>query len=297
MPAPSQPNGAASKRQLRAILVIAHPGHELRVHGWLETARPDVWVITDGSGRSNQSRIDSTTRVLEATGAVAGPVYGEFSDADLYNAVLGFDHCRFTKLVDQLAVALMRDRVDFITGDAEEGYNPAHDICRLIINAAVKLANSKSASQIANYDFTLVSSPGRCSDELRNHSLWLNLGDASFARKLSAARNYPELQAEVEAALHGSGDLRFGKHTDLAQRARSNFGVTEANNFRVECLRPVNHHSTSAMWGGDTPFYEIYGERQVKSGHYNHVLRYREHMLPLAAALDSHVERAIDAGA
>jgi hypothetical protein len=296
MTAPPQPTGAASKQSSCAILVIAHPGHELRVHGWLETAHPAVWVVTDGSGRTNQSRIDSTTQVLQATGAVAGPVYGQFSDADIYNAVLSFDHRSFTNLVDQLVVALIRHRVDVIAGDAEEGYNPAHDICRLVINAAVRLAKSKSTNQITNYDFPLVGSPGHCADELRNQSLWLNLDNAAFARKVSAARNYPELQPEVEAALNGSDDVRFRKDPDLAQRARSDFGVTDVNNFRVECLRLVSHH-LSPTRNGDAPFYEVYGERQVKAGHYNHVLRYREHMLPLAAALDSHVERAIDAGA
>ena len=294
MPTDTQPNGH-SARKSRAILVVAHPGHELRVHGWLEKARPEVWVITDGSGRTNRSRLDSTTRVLEATGAVPGSVYGQFSDADLYDAVLKFDHRCFIDLVDQLVVALMRDNIDLVAGDAEEGYNPAHDICRLVINAAVGLVRNKLNKQIANYDFTLVGSPGRCSEELRPHSLRLSLDDAAFARKLSAARNYPELQAEVESALNGVDSERFRKDPVLAQRVRSDFGVTEVNNFRVECLRPVHSSSTLAA-NGDTPFYEVYGERQVKAGHYKLVLRYREHMLPLAAALDSHVERTIDAG-
>ena len=39
------------------------------------------------------------------------------------------------------------------------------------------------------------------------------------------------------------------------------------------------------------PFYEEYGERQVKAGHYTQVLRYREYMLPLAAGLEDHVKR------
>ena len=296
MPNHTQPNGDSQPRT-RAVLVVAHPGHELRVHGWLEKTHPDVWIITDGSGRTNKSRLDSTTRVLEATGAVPGPVYGQFSDADLYNAVLNFDHRCFTDLVDQLAAALLRDHIDLIAGDAEEGYNPAHDICRLVVNAAVRLARNKSNNQIANYDFTLVGSPDHCSEELRPHSLWLNLDDEAFARKLSSARNYPELQAEVESALHGVDHEGFRRDDELAQRVRSDFGVTNVNNFRVECLRRVNLHLASTLApNGDAPFYEVYGERQVAAGHYKHVLRYRDHMLPLAAALDSHVERTIDAG-
>jgi hypothetical protein len=257
----------------RAILVIAHPGHELRVHGWLEAMVPAVWILTDGSGHTGRSRLDSTTRVLESAGAVQGPVYGSMSDADLYNTVLGFNHRPFLDLADNLAAAILHEQVDYIAGDAEEGYNPGHDICRLIINAAVQLVQHKSSKPIRNYDFTLVGPPDQCPEDLRDHSLRLNLDDEAFARKLSAARNYPELQAEVETALNGG---------------RSN---TE-NQFRVECLRPVNSHSLAIRsLEDDPPYYEQYGEKQVKSGYYKQVLRYSKHMLPLARALDSYVER------
>jgi len=292
MPGLYQPLNSYSDLGRRAVLVVAHPGHELRVHRWLETARPNVWVLTDGSGRSQNSRIDSTTRVLEATGAAPGPVYGQLRDADLYTAVLNFDHRRFTDLVDQLATTLIRDDVDFVAGDAEEGYNPAHDVCRLVINAAVKLVERQTRMQIANYDFTLVSAPNRSPDEFRADALGLNLDEAAFTRKLAAARNYPELQAEVDSALNGPGNETFRQHSDLVERAHSTFGVTHANNFRLECLRPVdptvNSHISS---NGDAPFYEAYGEKQVRAGHYLNVLRYTEHMLPLAAALNAHVER------
>ena len=275
------------------MLVIAHPGHELRVHGWLETARPRVWVLTDGSGRTQNSRIDSTTRVLESTGAVRGSVYGQMSDADVYNAVLRHDHRQFIDLVDQLAATLMQNEVELIAGDAEEGYNPAHDICRFIINAAVCLVKQKTAKQIANYDFTLAGAPTLCLQDLQPSSLRFNLDDESFARKISAARNYPELQAEVDAALKGPGYETFREHSDLVEHSRSTFGVAEANDFRVECLRPVDARTASTTpLNGDRPFYEAYGEKQVVAGHYAKVLRYTEHMLPLATTLDSHVKRS-----
>jgi hypothetical protein len=250
----------------RTILVIAHPGHELRVHGWLEMKRPEVWVLTDGSGRTQRSRIRSTTRVLEATGGVPGPIYGHMTDIDLYKSVLNFEHDRFTAIVDQLAAALIRNNIECIAGDAREGYNPAHDLCRLVINAAVKSVRFKTDREILNYDFTLVGSPESCPDD---RALCLTLDEAAFARKISTARNYPELQAEVDAALNGS----------------------QANSFRLEHLRPVNLSSSNGF-GSQKPFYEEYGEQQVSAGHYTDVLRYREHMLPLADALDAFVERS-----
>ncbi|MGE0128099.1 MAG: hypothetical protein AB7U82_08465 [Blastocatellales bacterium] len=70
----------------RAALVVAHPSHELRVHGWLETARPLVFVLTDGSGRSGKSRLDWTTQVLERAGVERGRVYGRLTDLEEYVA-------------------------------------------------------------------------------------------------------------------------------------------------------------------------------------------------------------------
>lgn len=288
----SETDCVASQHRRRPILFIAHPGHELRVHGWLETTAPMVWILTDGSGHTGRSRIDSTTRVLESTGAVPGPVYGYMSDVDLYNTVIGFNHRPFIDLVDTLAASIIDEQVDCIVGDAEEGYNPGHDLCRLIINAAVKLVKRKSSKPVRSYDFTLIGPPDQCPEDLRDRSLRLTLDDAAFTRKLSAARNYPELQAEVETALNGTGNQTLTGHSKLAERLSTISGVTDASHFRVECLRPVNSHAlTFTPLQGDPPFYEHYGEKQVKSGYYKHVLRYSEHMLPLARALDSHVER------
>lgn len=284
----SHAQGAPQARQPRTALVIAHPGHELRVHGWLEAARPCVCVLTDGSGRTGRSRLDSTDRILDAAGARPGPVYGPFSDGELYAAVLEHEHSPFIRLVEELASMLVRERVEFVAGDAEEGYNPSHDICRLLVNAAVRLAGRRVGARISNYDFTLVGPPGHCPEQLRADSIRLELDEAAFARKLAAAHNYPELRAEVEAALSGAGSVGFREHPDLARKAGQDFVGTCPDDFRVEWLRPVVHAAPRASV---RPFYEGYGERRVQAGHYQRVLRHREHVLPLASALDEYVER------
>ena len=291
MPSDSHAHNVPQGKRPRAALVIAHPGHELRVHGWLEAARPRVCVLTDGSGRTGRSRLDSTTRVLDAAGARKGPVYGPLSDGELYAAVLEHEHAPFTRLVEELAATFVRERVEFVAGDAEEGYNPSHDICRLLVNAAVRLVNGTTGARIANYDFTLVGPSCHCPEHLRAGSLRLDLDEAAFARKLSAAHNYPELRVEVEAALSGAGSAGFREHPDLARQTGQDFKGACANDFRVEWLRPVVDGEQSSRANRERPFYEAYGERQVQAGHYRRVLRYREHVLPLAAALDAHVER------
>lgn len=252
----------------KAALVVAHPGHELRVHHWMELARPLVFVLTDGSGGSGEARIESTGRLLEVTEARQGAIYGRVSDREIYAAMLAHDHAFFLGLADELAAALAAEEIDYVVADAEEGYNPSHDVCRLVVDAAVRMAARRRPGGIAAYDFLLVGAPDECREELRPRAVRLQLDPGALERKLRAARAYPELAGEVERALE-----RFG-----------------AAPFSVELLRPVEGGRLPAY--DEAPFYETYGERQVAAGVYERVLRFHEHVLPLAEALRSHAERA-----
>ena len=118
-----------------------------------------MFVLTDGSGRGNHSRLPSTTRVLERAGATRGAVYGRFTDADVYRALLSGDVAVFTNTAALLAAALLDEGIDCVVADAAEGYNPTHDICRYLANAAVEIAARARTRPIANYEFDLVSAP------------------------------------------------------------------------------------------------------------------------------------------
>ena len=249
----------------RAALVVAHPGHELRVYGWLEFVCPSVFVLTDGSGRTGHSRLDATSMLLARVGAEPKSLYGRFTDAAIYAAILDHNVVLFTSLAEELATTLVREHVEYVVGDALEGYNPVHDICRYVINVAVVLAQRACGRRLANFDFPVIGQPDACPEELRDQAAWLRLDDTALARKLTAARNYAELAAEVQAALDTIG----------------------AEAFRIECLRPVAERVELAEV---PPFYERYGEQRVAARYYQRVLRYHEHMLPLAEALRAYAE-------
>lgn len=249
----------------RATLVVAHPGHELRVHGWLELARPTVFVFTDGSGRTAASRLHSTTAVIQAAGASPGGIFGRFTDAAFYTAVLEHDVPLFTALTAELAAALVEDQIDCVAGDAAEGYNPTHDVCRLVINAATRIATRIRNVPIANLEFPLVGRPG---SEGPAGALCLELEPAVLQRKLRAALGYPEMAGEVAAALEAWG----------------------AEAFRKECFRSVAQEDP-AREPEEPPYYERFGEERVGAGSYERVIRYREHILPLADALRSYDAR------
>jgi hypothetical protein len=246
----------------RAALVVAHPGHELRVYGWLETARPRVFVLTDGSGRLGRSRLPSTTNILTDVGSDYGSLYGRFTDRTIYEALLRHEHQLFIELARELADEFRRERIEYVAGDAIEGYSSSHDVCRMVVDAAVELAKRDGAPRLGNYDFPLKGRPDECPAHLREQSIWLDLDADTVERKLKAADNYPELAAEVETAIRENGKSAF----------------------RVECLRPVED-AGGERFAGEKPYYEQYGEQQVAAGYYQHVIRYREHLLPLTEAL------------
>jgi hypothetical protein len=250
------PAGADAPGRLTVptALVVAHPGHELRVHGWLERARPAVCVLTDGSGGAGASRLNSTLRVLAATGARRGPVFGRFADRDVYAHLLGRRLSPWLRLVDHLADFLARERVRLVACDAAEGYNPAHDLCRLVTEVAARRAGG-----VAVYDFPLVGPP-RCSSH-PGKTIRLRLDDQALARKLAAARDYPELAGEIESAIRAHG--------------------VEA--LRHEWLTRGDSWSDAAI--EQPPNYERFGAERVATGRYATVIRYRDHVRPVASTL------------
>jgi hypothetical protein len=259
---------------LRTALVVGHPGHELLVHGWLEVTRPIVCVLTDGSGRSSQSRLASTTKILNQTGAKCGGIYGRLTDTEAYAAILNHEYDLFIGLARELCEAFVVERIDYVVGDASEGYNPMHDVCRLVIDAAVTAAGRARGHRIANVEFSLIGQQGDCHKAPHVDGICRLLDDSAFARKISAAKEYAELAGEIQSRL---------KRTP-----------TEV--LRTECLRPVNL-GPSDHRGEHPPFYEQYGEKQVAAGYYHQVIRYKEHIAPLAEALGRDVEVQSKTGA
>jgi len=250
----------------RAGLVIAHPGHELRVYGWLAEAHPIVCILTDGSGSSGLSRLPRSKNIIAQVGARPGEIFGRFTDAAIYKTILESNIDLFCRLVDELSVELNQNDIDYVVGDASEGYNPVHDLCRLIINAAVRACWLRSNRAIANFDFPLIGRPDAGFPSRLDQAIQIDLDETQFHRKMTVAKCYSELRNEIEAATEGDG----------------------VSLFRKEYLWPVCQQRYDYVFA-EPPFYERYGERQVAAGVYQQVLRYHEHLLPIADALRRHV--------
>lgn len=256
-------NNGELRKESRAALVIAHPGHELRVHHWLERARPDVFVLTDGSGRSGQSRIEATTKILTAAGARSGSIYGRWTDREIYDAIRRGAVSEFVAFAQMLGKELLATNVNCIVADAAEGYNPSHDICRYIVDTVVEMVATTASRQLRSFEFGLVGRPDVCPDASRDGAIRVDLDQPAIARKIAAARGYAELKSEVDLVV-----TKFGEAV-----------------FATEYLLPANSAASLARFREAQPYYETYGEQQVAAGHYAEAIRYREHVEPLVSAV------------
>ena len=89
----------------------------------------------------------------------------------------------------------------------------------------------------------------------------IEVDDEMLAQKLGDLRDYSELAVEADRILEKEG----------------------IDSLKTECLRRVVDESRNGF--KEPPFYETYGEARVAAGFYKQVIRYRDHMIPIAEAL------------
>lgn len=255
-------------------IVVAHPGHELKVFGWLSEVMPRAYILTDGSG-AGASRLHGSAKLLKRAGVVPGEVFGAFSDAEIYGAILAGRMPLFLQMADQLAASFVRNGIDFVAGDATEGFNPTHDICRALLDAAIVIAERSVGRKIANYEFCLTEWEQHCW-EIHDRRCWhLRLEDSLLKKKLRAAAGYAPLRAEIQQAIASKGE----------------------EYFRIECLRSVGEALAAPspeLTPTPKPYYETSGEERVARGKYACVIRYRQHMLPILIALREYALKSVD---
>jgi hypothetical protein len=230
----------------------------------MEEFRPIYCCLTEGSGGNGTSRIASTGALLSRVGVTPGPIYGRYPDKEVYQLLLDGHVEVFTQLASELADFLVEARITYVAGDAVEGFNPVHDVCRFVIDGAVERVRRRTGRVIQNHDFVLDGKPDACPESLRAGLTRVDLDDEALDRKIEAAFAYRELREEVDLALG-----RFGRGA-----------------FGVEYLRPTTTRIMLEQFDHDLPVYEQYGQIRVNERRYDEIIRYRQHVLPVRRAID-----------
>lgn len=242
-----------------AALVLGHPSHELRVYQWLIENKPLVFILTDGSANRGFPVSEHTKKVLTEKGIPQGTLFGAFPDRTFYEHVRTLDFPFFRGLAEHLAAALSDESIEVVAGDAIEGFNPTHDLCRLITNAAILVANLSRRRPLQNLDFALVGPVFDPEHAGREDLVVIRLTEEEKAEKIRVAKGYPGVEADVERALRTFGEESFSE----------------------ECLRPVDEEKLFSELHDTKPAYERYGEERVRDGLYSFVIRYSEHLRPI----------------
>lgn len=248
-----------------SALIVAHSGHELFVSAWLRRSRPLVFILTDGSGRKSAPRVETSRCIVKSVGGRAGSVFGRCSDQAIYRAVIGRDLALFAGLAAEISQALADAGIRQVVFDAYERQYLSHDLCHIIASAAVAQAENLSGTAIHRLVYPMFGYFGQRRQTGAGDAVGFELDDEGLEWKIRSARSFPDpaLQKEVD-------DL-------IAQRGR--------DGLRREALLPTDPQSGFEDPEIDPPRYEAHGEKLVAQGHYGEVIRYREHVAPLAAAL------------
>lgn len=215
-------------------------------------------IVTDGSGSSSTPRIEQSAELLRSLGARPGAIFGRLTDREAYAMILEGNTPLLLSLVDDLAASVAAERTATIVVDALEGYNPVHDLCRLIAGAAMAMAGVDGAL----YEYAVVNPPASM-----DAAVAVDLDDGEFAAKIERARRAAAVLPDIDELLSRHG----------------------AEAYRRETLGRVADWTD--IGDGEPPLYERYGEERVAAGRYARTIRRNEQMLALRDALRAQVEK------
>jgi len=176
------------------VLVIAHPGHELRLFAWMERERPLIFILSDGSGGAQSSRLDYSVAAIRGAGATLIEGSGQRSDREWYAAILAGDISAFTQVADAITAAALTMHAPLVVSDAADGYNPLHDLCQAIAGAvAARIARDSKAPEF-------LVSPATA-NAMGTRSIAWELEDETARRKRRAISANTPLAEEVARLL------------------------------------------------------------------------------------------------
>jgi hypothetical protein len=233
------------------VLIVAHPGHELRLLNWMERERPLVFILSDGSGGAQSSRLDYSVSAIQAAGATLIEGSGQRSDREWYAAILAGDIPAFTKTVDVIAAAALSAPARLVISDAADGYNPLHDLCQAIGSAVVaRMAGNAKPP-------TFLVAPATAG-AIGTESIKWALENESARRKHLAVSAYTPLAQEAAQLLADAPDALNTERLLVP-------GFDWPENY--------------------APEWEAFGRKRVREGRFAAPITYRDHVLPIAKAL------------
>jgi len=238
-------------RDAHNILILAHPGHELRIHHWLEMNKPTVYLLTDGSGGQMASRVHFSKDLIDRCGARSGAVFGEISDKDWYASIMAGKNDLLVKTIQTIIDDAPKNYPIQIVADALDGYNPMHDMAWFI----GKIVHHQIKQKATAFPFLASAATTNVQGSVE---LSIQLNTEARARKISAVESYMPLAEEARRILE-QDPLAFDEEKLISQ---------------------------SFDWQAKyDPLWEKIGRQRVNDGIYSDCLTFQQHVKPLVKDL------------
>lgn len=237
----------------RSAAFVAHPGHELRLHGWLSRAKPVCTILTTGSRSGNDlTRLQASAKIIENAGGQGSALFGAVLDRDLYNMILAGDVSPFRLWTETLTGILVENRIDRLIVDGWQLYSVSHDLAHVIGRLAAERASNVLGQNVVVLEYEVV--PALLAERAfaGTTELEVILSDSEMAAKTAAINGYPGIEFEL---------------LEIKQIEQDDHARTE----RFYAPPPIEDiiHPPPAK-----PKYEAYGEARSAEGIYQDVIRW-----------------------
>lgn len=189
-------------------LAIAHPGHELRLHGFLEQVKPFVFILTDNSEATGQDMMWHSIKAISRavgqgmniTPAQAqepfmrkvlklslkeeeGKEKAHIKDSQIQYEVMNRHTGFLNYYVDFMVENLIRYKINYLVCDASEEYHLTHEIVRMLCDIAILKVKNKTGDEIELFDFAISEF---YNSRINEHCIHIKLNEEQTQRKLHA---------------------------------------------------------------------------------------------------------------
>jgi len=280
-------------------LAIAHPGHELRLHAFMEEAKPFVFILTDGSQRTGMDLMHESIKCIDKAtkhgikvnlADIKNPYlnkifkYGfpenppdqiHLKDLQIYEEIMEQRTDFFISFIDFMATNLIKYKIDYLVADPSEGTNVVHEMVRIMSDIAVRIVKKKTSKEIILFDYSL-DTP--FNQNLNDDCMHIQLDHDAIERKLDAIQKFPLATMDLKPNISMDANLvmEFSKMPDGKNHIRQLLKDMGADFLGNEYIRPYYFSEHS-----EKPAYEVSGEKAVKAEKYFQVITYENHIKPL----------------
>lgn len=282
---------------------VAHPGHELRLYGLLEQAKPFVWILTDGSQRTGMDMMFESVKTIDKAvkhgmRVTLHSMKDEFNkkifffsfpknpedhmhlkDVQIYEEIINHRTEFFISYIDFMVTNMIKYDTDMLVSDASEGTNVCHEMVRIMSDLAIKYIQKRNGKQIKNYQLSI----DRPYDEnLTDDTIRIELDDEQLDRKLEALLAFPLALTDLRPniSLDYNVIIEMRKMPDGKEQVKQFLKEMNLDFLRYEYLKPYTYSEPA-----EKPMYEINGEIAVAAGKYFNVITYKDHLKPLKEKL------------